>query len=77
MCGWHKEAFASYTEECEEVQEHEAVNTELRNKLSEAASASSSSPTFATTKVFSGKKNPTLMYLHGPKSMTWSYARPT
>ena len=51
MYEWHEEAFASYTEEFEEAQEHEALNIELRNRLSEAASASSSSPTFAATKV--------------------------
>lgn len=50
MYEWYEKAFASYTEELEEAQEHEAMNTELRNKLSEAASAPSSSPVFATAK---------------------------
>ena len=51
MYEWREEAFASYTEQREEAQEREAMNAELRNKLSEAASTSSSSPIFATAKV--------------------------
>ena len=44
MYEWHEEAFASYTEQLEEAQEREAMNAELRNKLSKAALTSSSSP---------------------------------
>lgn len=47
----YEEAFASFTEEFEEAQEQEAVNAVLRNRLSEAVSASSSSTTFTTPKV--------------------------
>lgn len=47
MCDWYTEACDSYKEELEEAQENAAMNTELKYKLSEAASASSSSPTFA------------------------------
>lgn len=39
MYEWYEEAFASYTEEYEEVEEQEALNTVLRNQLSEASSA--------------------------------------
>ena len=47
---WYTEAFNSYGEELKEAQEYENVNAELKHRLSETASASSSSPIF-TAKV--------------------------
>ena len=45
---WYLEAFDCYEEGIKEKEEAECVNAELKNRLSETASASSSSPTYAT-----------------------------
>ena len=45
---WYLEAFNCYEEGLKEIHEVECESAELKHKFSETASASSSSPTFAT-----------------------------